>query len=208
MIENRPAAGDSARDFLVGQLIIAAPNMGDRRFEKSVIFMCSHDEDHAMGVVVNKALDEVSLVDLLEQLEIAPSEAAANIPVFYGGPVQTKRGAVLHSLDYQLSSTVELPCGLGLTAAKEILIDIAGARPVRPPPKRYLLAVGHAGWTAGQLEQEIAMNAWAHCDADEDLIFGGVNSPTWQIAFERLGVTGAMFSPEWSRARGGDQPLN
>ena len=208
MVDETPNARRRSRDFLTGQMLIAMPNMGDPRFEKSVIFMCAHDDEHAMGIIVNKPLADIELPELLEQLGIEPEEAVADASVFFGGPVQTERGVVLHTLDYALETTVRLSHDLGLTATKEVLVDIGGKNPSQPPPRRYLLAIGHAGWGAGQLEQEIAMNAWAHCDPDEAIIFNGAQSASWQSALSKLGVTGAMFSPEWASTRDDDQPLN
>lgn len=208
-MENEPnSAKPVSRDFLTGRMLIAMPSMGDPRFEQSLIFMCSHDDEHAMGIIVNKPLADVAFSELLDQLDIAADEEAANDPVFFGGPVQTERGVVLHTLDYALESTVRLNDDLGLTANKEVLVDIGGKAPTKNPPRRYLLAIGHAGWGAGQLEQEIAMNAWAHCDADEAIIFEGAQDATWKRALSTLGVTGAMFSPEWASTRDEDQPLN
>lgn len=208
MARKKPIDAPKDREFLAGQMLIAMPNMGDPRFTRSVIFMCAHDEDHAMGVIVNKPLDDVDMSELLAQLEIAPRGDAAATPVFFGGPVQTERGLVLHTLDYQLENTLALNDELGLTASRDILIDIAGASPTRKAPRRFLLAIGHAGWGAGQLEQEIAQNAWAHCDADEDIIFNGAHDAIWKRALSKLGVTSAMLSPEWASARDADQPLN
>jgi putative transcriptional regulator len=199
---------DSGRSFLTGQLLIAMPNMGDPRFEKSVIFMCAHDEDHAMGVIVNKRLADVDLSDLFEQLDIETQIGAEITPVHFGGPVQTGRGVVLHTNDYARDATIAYESDIALTATKEILNDIAGKNPSRPPPRRYLLAIGHAGWGAGQLEQEIAMNAWAHCAADEAIIFNGDGGAAWSQALAKLGVTSAMLSPEWASIRRDDQPLH
>ena len=196
------------RDFLSGKVLIAMPNMGDPRFEKSVIFMCTHDEDHAMGVIVNKPLDDVDLTELLKQLEIKAAPDASETPVFFGGPVQTERGVVLHTLDYEVETTITLGEDIGITATKDILADIGGANPERNAPRRYILAIGHAGWSAGQLEQEIAMNAWAHCDPDEAILFDGAISPSWKLAMSKLGVNSAMFSAEWAAPRSDDQPLN
>ena len=197
-----------ACDYLAGQMLIAMPNMGDPRFDRSVIFLCAHDEDHAMGVIVNKPLDDVDLSELLQQLEISPQDGADDTPVFFGGPVQTERGLVLHTLDYELETTLTLGDGLGLTASRDILIDIAGSESKRPAPRRFLLAVGHAGWGPGQLEKEIAMNAWAHCEPDEAIIFNGAEDALWKRALEKLGVTSAMLSTEWASVRDEDKPLN
>lgn len=182
--------------------------MNDPRFEKSVILMVSHDPSHAMGIVINKALAKVELGDLLEQLAIDPREGAGGEPVFYGGPVQTDRGVVIHTLDYQSPQTLAIGGGMGVTASKEILANIGGRTRTQEPPKRYKLAIGHAGWGAGQLESEIAVNAWCHCDSDVDLVFGATSSDIWRDTFKRLGVTNAMFSKEWSTARTSDAPVN
>lgn len=189
-------------------MLIAMPNMADPRFERSVIFMCSHDEDHAMGVIINKPLADIELVELLEQLQIEPQEKARETPVFFGGPVQTERGVVLHTLDYRLDGTVVFGRNIGLTASKDVLMDIGGKEPGRAPPRRFILVIGHAGWGAGQLEQEITMNAWAHCEPDEAIVFDGAHAPIWQRALSKLGVKASMFSAEWSAVRDEDQPLN
>ncbi|MBL4619890.1 MAG: YqgE/AlgH family protein [Marinicaulis sp.] len=205
---DKSASPFDTQDFLAGQLLIAMPNMGDPRFEHSVIFMCTHDEDHAMGAIVNKPLTDITLSTLLAQLEIDTDENAIDAPVFFGGPVQTQRGVVLHSLDYKLESTIEFGGAIGLTASQDVLIDIGGRTPARNPPQHYLLALGHAGWGAGQLEREISMNVWAHCAPDETTIFDGDMKSSWKRALGQLGVTGAMLSPEWAAPRRQDQPLN
>ncbi len=207
-MDKKKETAPSSADSLAGQMLIAMPNMGDPRFDRSVIFLCAHDEDHAMGVIVNKPLDDVDMSELLEQLEIAPQEDADETPVFFGGPVQTERGLVLHTLDYQLDTTLALGDGLGLTASRDILIDIAGREAKRAPPRRFLLAIGHAGWGPGQLEKEIAMNAWAHCEPDEEIIFNGAHDALWKRALQKLGVTSAMLSTEWASVRDEDKPLN
>ena len=202
------AAHRRPQDFLNGKLLIAMPNMADPRFEKSVILMVSHDTQHAMGVVVNKPLGDIELGDLLEQLAIDPREGAGGEPVFYGGPVQTDRGLVVHTLDYRSPQTMPVSDTLGVTASKDILVDIGGRGGARKPPSKYLLAIGHAGWGSGQLEGEIAVNAWCHSDTSEALVFGGDNNDLWNAALKSLGVTNAMFSPEWSTTRPDDAPLN
>ncbi len=196
------------RDFLTGALLIAMPNMTDPRFERTVSFICAHDEDHAMAIVVNKPLKDLEVGDLLEQLEIDPRPAIAGEPVHFGGPVQTDRGLVLHTLDYRLETTLPASDEIGLTASRTILEDIAGARPEREPPERFCFAIGYAGWGAGQLEQEIAANAWAHCPADLDLVFPDNAEESWSRALAKLGVTGAMLSPEWSQSRPPGGALN
>lgn len=205
----RAARSKSAgRDFLTGQMLIAMPNMGDPRFERSVLLVCAHDEHHAMAVMVNKPLADVEMGELLEQLDILPPEVIGHRPVYFGGPVQTDRGLVLHSLDYRLDKTLEVCAGVGLTATREILVDIAEGDGSRHAPRQFLLAIGYAGWEGGQLEEEIAVNAWVHCEPDADIIFSPDASESWKRALARLGVTGAMLSPEWASPRPDDAPLN
>jgi putative transcriptional regulator len=204
----RAKAAPSRQDFLAGKLLIAMPNMTDPRFEKSVVLMVSHDPKHAMGVVINKPLVDIELGDLLEQLSIDPSEGSGGEAVYYGGPVQADRGLVVHTLDYRSPQTMAVNARIGVTASKEILVDIGGRSRTRKPPEKYLLAIGHAGWGAGQLESEISVNAWCHADPDVDLIFSNAAGDIWQAALRSLGVTGAMFSKEWASIRPGDAPIN
>lgn len=196
------------RDFLAGKLLIAMPNMRDPRFERSVILLVEHDDEHAMGVIVNKPLKEVELGELLEQLDIDPREGIGGDPVFFGGPVRTERGLVLHTSDYDLESTAKICPGVGLTTTREILTDIGGRSPARKPPAKYIVAVGYAGWGAGQLESEFAINAWVHSNLDLALVFSNEPSQSWNRALKSLGVTGAMLTPEWAAPRPDDAPLN
>lgn len=184
------------------------PNMTDPRFEKSILLMVSHDTEHAMGIVLNKPLADLELGTLLDQLSIDPREGAGGDPVYYGGPVQTDRGLVIHTLDYRSAQTMAIDARIGVTASKDILVDIGGRERKRKPPERYLLAIGHAGWGAGQLESEIAVNAWCHSDLRDELVFATEGRDQWRYALESLGVSAAMLSPEWALARSGDAPLN
>ncbi|MBI1393812.1 MAG: hypothetical protein GC152_13825 [Alphaproteobacteria bacterium] len=200
--------GMATQDFLNGKLLIAMPNMTDPRFTKSIVLLCSHDEDHAMGVVVNKPLRSVELGELLDQLAIDPRPGVAGEPVYYGGPVRTERGLVVHSLDYCLPTTMRITTDLGLTGSQVILSDIASLSSSRAGPAQSRLVVGHAGWGPAQLESELAANAWAHCDAASDLIFLRDGDDAWRAAMETLGVTEAMFSSAWSETRRDDGHLN
>jgi len=182
--------------------------MADPRFERTVLLTVTHDRDHAMAVIVNKPVAEVTMGELLEKLEIEAKRAVGADPIYFGGPVHTELGLVVHTLDYRLEETLVIAPNLGLTATREILVDIGGRDRPRAAPRRYLLAVGYAGWTGGQLEDELAMNAWAHCAADEEIVFAADPNRSWSKALERLGVTGAMLSPEWAAARPFDAPLN
>ncbi len=199
---------DAHRHFLTGQVLIAMPNMGDPRFERSLVLICSHREDHAMGVIVNRRLPDMAMGELVRQFDIEVAPTLDDQPVYYGGPVQQERGLVLHTLDYMSENTLVVADNLGITGTREILVDVAGAEPGAPPPDRFMLALGHAGWSAGQLEEEIQMNAWAHVEASERLVFGGGADDAWGDAFRTIGVTAAMFSREWSAPRDDDAPVH
>lgn len=181
--------------YLGGKLLIASPLMGDPRFDRSVVFMCSHGEDQAMGLVVNQPLDGLRLPDLLDQLDICGGGEAMDAPVFNGGPVNRDRGFVLHSLDVHLGpATLEVSDDLGLTATKEILDALASDT----PPRRFLMMLGYAGWEAGQLEDEIGANAWLVCEAEDSLLFSEDEAGKWAGALRQLGVT-----PEFLTASSG-----
>ena len=197
-----------SQDFLTGQMLIAMPNMGDPRFERSVVLICSHESDHAMGVIVNKRLQELNVGDLLQQLEIQAENDMAELPVVYGGPVQQDRGLVVHSLDYVSDQTMIVNDLIGVTGTQEILKNIAEGSIDTRTPAKFLLALGHAGWSGGQLEEEIQMNVWAHVALTEDIIFSGYEKDAWNSALHELGVNSAMLSPEWMQTRDGDAPLN
>jgi putative transcriptional regulator len=201
----RPAA---QQDFLNGALLIAMPNMTDPRFVRAVVYLCEHDARHAFGIIVNKPMADVSIAELLSRLEIDADDPGAAGDVFYGGPVGMERGLVLHSDDYALEGTRSVGARLGLTSTREILVDIVSTRRRRPPPQRHLFAVGYAGWTAGQLESEIAANAWAHCEADEAIIFSRHPQLAWERALAGLRVTKAMLSPDWTTGRASNAPLH
>ncbi|MEM6850695.1 MAG: YqgE/AlgH family protein [Pseudomonadota bacterium] len=193
------------RDFLDGSLLLAMPNMNDPRFEQAVILMCAHTDDHAMGVIVNKPLDDITFGALLDQLDMECGVAAADDPVLFGGPVERERGFVVHTLDYRSSATLPVTPSIGLTATRSVLSDMAGEGR-RRAPRQGFLALGYAGWSAGQLESEIMTNAWLHCPADEELVFDTETDEKWHAALGRLGVTDAMFSSEWAMTRGEEAP--
>ena len=175
---------------LTGKLLIAMPGMGDPRFERAVVFLCSHGDDGAMGLIVNKPAPDVSLADLLAQLEIAaaaPAGGAAKtgVPVHFGGPVEAARGFVLHSSDYTSNlHSMEVSAGFSMTATLDILEDIAAGR----GPKRALMMLGYAGWGPSQLESEIAMNGWLTAEATADLVFTLPDDEKWGAALKTLGV--------------------
>ena len=161
--------------YLDGQLLIAMPGMSDERFARSVIFVCAHSAEGAMGVVLNRPATDLSLPDLLVQLDILPEAERIRLPsevgrmqVLMGGPVETSRGFVLHSPDFHIEqSTLPIDDSICLTATIDILRAIARGQ----GPRNAVLALGYAGWSAGQLESEIQANGWLNCPADAELIF-------------------------------------
>ncbi|QIG49177.1 YqgE/AlgH family protein [Nordella sp. HKS 07] len=190
--------------FLDGQMLIAMPGMSDPRFDRSVIFMCAHSDNGAMGIIVNKRAPMISFSELLERLDIMPQENRIKLPddvqsmlVQFGGPVEPGRGFVLHTSDY-FSADTSLPIDerVALTATLDILRAIAGGQ----GPRRSLLALGYAGWAPGQLEDEIQRNGWLSCAADEELLFGSDLDNKYQNALHKIGVDPAMLSSQAGHA--------
>ncbi len=171
---------------LTGKLLIAMPGMGDPRFEHSVVFLCAHSDEGAMGLIVNKTAPEVQMGDLLDQLDISPKgKGAGSLPVRFGGPVETQRGFVLHSPDYEASlNSLHVSDKFSMTATLDILEDIAADQ----GPDRLLMMLGYAGWGPGQLEGEIGLNGWLTVDAEEELIFTLKDEDKWAAALNLLGV--------------------
>ncbi|MDO8289983.1 MAG: YqgE/AlgH family protein [Parvibaculum sp.] len=190
--------------FLEGKMLIAMPTMGDERFARTLIYMCVHNPEGAMGIVVNKPAQNITMPELLNQLEIHVPDGVPDIqqrvmacPVLAGGPVETARGFVLHSQDYYSEdSTLPVDDDIGLTASVDILRAIADGR----GPDRALLALGYAGWAAGQLEAEIQANGWLHCDPDHELLFGQNIAAKYHCALAKLGVNISLLSGEAGHA--------
>lgn len=183
------ATGD---DFLDGQLLIAMPLMTDRRFARSVVYLCAHSEDGAMGLIINQRAPHISFPDLLERLGIVPSDTGdglsnekLSMSIHVGGPVETGRGFVLHSSDYFADdSTLPIEDGVCLTATIDILKAIAAGK----GPNKAMLALGYAGWSPGQLESEIQANGWLNCPADLGLIFNPDVESKYTRAFAKIGI--------------------
>ena len=198
--------GHNAPDhgYLDGQLLIAMPVMGDPRFERSVIYMCAHSSEGAMGIVVNRPAGSIDFPELLVQLDIIQEadqiklpENAESMKVLKGGPVDTGRGFVLHSSDFYIeNATLRIDDGICLTATVDILKAIAKGS----GPKHAILALGYAGWAPGQLENEIQGNGWLHCDADQDLIFGGDVEEKYARALRKIGIDPGMLSNDAGHA--------
>lgn len=182
---------------LTGKLLIAMPGMSDPRFEHSVVFMCSHSDEGAMGLIVNKRADDVHLSDLLDQLDIKPDSPGYNLPVHFGGPVEGARGFVLHSPDYTSSlQSLHVSDEFSMTATLDILEDIA----VGTGPAHAMLMLGYAGWGPMQLENEISMNGWLTTEASSELIFGLADGEKWGAALKTLGVDALTLSASAGRA--------
>jgi putative transcriptional regulator len=182
--------------FITGQLLVAMPTMRDPRFTRTVIYMCAHTADGAMGLVINRLVGSLSFPDLLQQLGIPSSPASEHIRIRNGGPVETGRGFVLHSADYHDDATLAIGEEVGLTATLDILRDIAAGH----GPKRSLLALGYAGWGPGQLDSEIQANAWLCVPADEDLIFDDKLTDKWERSIEKIGIDFRLLSGDAGNA--------
>ncbi|MBL6928559.1 MAG: YqgE/AlgH family protein [Rhodospirillales bacterium] len=182
---------DQNAGTLTGQLLVAMPGMQDPRFAKTVIYMCAHNNEGAMGLVVNKIIDSITFPDLLAQLGIESIGYGDQIRIHFGGPVESSRGFVLHSPDYHRDTTMVVDDTLALTATIDILKAIATGG----GPERSMLALGYAGWGPGQLDQEIIANGWLHAPSDPDIVFGEDETAVkWEKAIGKLGIDPRMLS--------------
>ena len=187
----------SGERFLDGQMLIAMPGMADPRFSRSVIYLCAHSDDGAMGIIINQHASNINFIELLDQLNITSDEDTIHMPpslqaieVHVGGPVETGRGFVLHSTDYYLEdSTLPINDGVNLTATLDILRAIA----VGEGPDKTLLALGYAGWAPGQLENELKSNGWLHCPANQEVLFDSDIDMKYQRALEIIGIDPARL---------------
>jgi putative transcriptional regulator len=200
----KAAKSGGARGFLDGQMLIASPGMQDERFARSLIYLCAHSSEGAMGIVVNQPAQHISFPDLLVKLDVIPEtdkiqlpSSAGDVTVLKGGPVETERGFVLHSADFFIeNSTLPIDEGICLTATLDILKAIArGAGPASA-----ILALGYAGWSPGQLENELQQNGWLHCSPDRELIFGADIDAKYQLAMQKIGIRPGMLSNDVGHA--------
>lgn len=183
--------------FLTGQFLIAMPGMLDPRFQRSVVYICAHTEDGAMGLVINKLFGSITFRDLVDQLELPPPlPAVAKTPVHYGGPVESGRGFVLHSADYVRDGTLVVNDDIALTATIDILRALSEER----GPKRSMLLLGYAGWGPGQLDQEIQANGWLNAPCDMEILFDHDLDGKWERSIGLLGVSLSMLSGEAGHA--------
>ena len=196
MASKKPQA-ISGDNFLEGKILIALPGMNDPRFERSVIYMCAHSNTGAMGLIVNKPIEGLNFQELVRRLELPVSERTPNSAILFGGPVETNRGFVLHSGEYEgAESTLPITPDVSLTATLDILRAIAEGH----GPQEAIFALGYAGWGPGQIEAEIQANGWIHCDADSSLVFGPHMDSKWSIALGKLGIHLSALSAHAGRA--------
>jgi putative transcriptional regulator len=197
-VNSAPGATLAGSTYLDGQLLIAMPVMDDERFARSVIYVCAHSPDGAMGIIVNRPAGSIDFPQLLRQLDIVDESAPIELPddgesvrILRGGPVDTSRGFVLHSSDFSIeNATLPIDDDICLTATLDILKAIAKGN----GPKHAILALGYAGWAPGQLENEIQHNGWLHCPADPDLVFGQDMDDKYSRALQKIGIDLAMLS--------------
>jgi putative transcriptional regulator len=190
--------------YLDGQILVAMPTIQDERFNRSVIYLCAHSSEGAMGIIVNQPAPDIRFSDLLVQLDVIPGEGLIELPkygevvrVLKGGPVETQRGFVLHSADYFIQdSTLPIHGGICLTATLDILKAIANGS----GPESAVLALGYAGWAPGQLESEIQANGWLNCEADSSLIFGANADQKYDLALKKIGIDLGKLSSEAGHA--------
>jgi putative transcriptional regulator len=195
---------DAESSTLEGQFLIAMPTVTGEPFSRAIVYVCAHSAEGAMGIVLNRPAANLNLPDLLVQLEIIPEEERISLPkkveqmqVLMGGPVETSRGFVLHSPDYHIAqSTLPIDDSVCLTATIDILRAIAQGN----GPENAVLALGYAGWQAGQLESEIQANGWLNCPANTDLIFNAPTEARYELAMRCIGIKPAMLSMEAGHA--------
>ena len=180
----------SGADFLTGQLLIAMPAMEDPRFAHSVIYLCAHTPEGAMGLVLNRPLQRPKFDELLRQLEVAPVPPARRIRLCAGGPMDNARGFVLHTTDWTGEGSLRVDDTVALTASLDVLKEIAEGR----GPREGLLALGYAGWGPGQLDAEIQQNAWLSVPADETIVFDGDDDTKWRRALAKLNIDPLLLS--------------
>ncbi len=195
MTEDGPSEDDA---YLAGQLLLAMPTMRDPRFARTVIYMCAHSAEGAIGLVINRLVDSLSFAELAASLDIEAGPAGAgDMPkVHFGGPVETERGFVLHSRDYMRPGSMPIDERVALTATLDILRDIADGR----GPRDRILALGYAGWGPGQLDGEIRENAWLSAPSDGGLVFDADIDGKWSRAMALIGVDAALLSSDAGRA--------
>jgi putative transcriptional regulator len=201
MIASKAPQDLTATTSLQGSLLVAMPSLDDPNFDHSVIYICQHDAESAMGLILNQPVKGLGFEQMAEELGIEITSKSNHIPHIYnGGPVQNDRGFVLHSLDYFLDDVtlalgldvdeLDIKRGIGMTVSRDILVDLAQGK----GPSHSLIALGYAGWHGGQLEAELRGNAWLVAPADPDLLFCHQPKTIWQKALKNLGISPERLS--------------
>jgi putative transcriptional regulator len=176
---------------LTGKLLIAMPALNDERFQQAVIFICTHSDEGAMGIIINKPMHDVTLGDILDQLDINTTPEISTEIVHYGGPVESGQGFILHTPDYENDmSTMPIGDDYAMTATRDILEVIANGT----GPSKSLNALGYAGWSPGQLESELQQNSWLTCDPETAIIFDTLPEKIWTASLRKLGVDPRLLS--------------
>lgn len=186
----------TSQNYLEGKILLAMPGMGDKRFNRSAIYVCSHDESGAMGIVLNQPFKSLSFEELLEQLDLDYPLSCPDIPIHSGGPVEPGRGFVLHSADYIQESTLVISEHVALSATVDILTAIADEK----GPENFIVALGYAGWGAGQLDQEIQQNAWLTAEGEDEIIFHTDLDQKWARSMAMMGIDASMLSAQAGHA--------
>lgn len=193
----RPMSKSNDRINLTNQFLIAMPNMADPTFSGTVVYLCDHSERGALGLVINRPTD-IDLQALFNRIDLKLEiEPLLHVPVYFGGPVQTERGFVLHdATESTYTSSMQVPGGLEMTTSKDVLEAVASGK----GPQRFLLTLGHAGWGAGQLEDEISKNGWLTVQADPKIVFDVPAEERFEAALALLGISSSMLSGEAGHA--------
>jgi putative transcriptional regulator len=182
--------------YLSGKILLATPQMTDPRFSKAVILICGHDENGAMGLVINNVIADVGFADLIEELDIATDNNATQdvlaIQILDGGPMEKNKGFLLHSTDFKKAETIEISKDYALTGTLDALHDVAQGQ----GPEKLLFILGYAGWTEGQLEEELKQNVWLVIETDNDFIFNISPEQKWTKAIKNLGFDPAHLSAQ------------
>ncbi len=181
---------NTAEGYLTGQFLAATPLISGSCFQKSVVYVFQHNEEGAMGLIINQPLERVRFSSLLESSKVSEAMGDTQVPVFFGGPVEKTRGFVIHSSEYFADFSLMRRGDIAITASSAILTDMANGR----GPRQSMLCVGYAGWQAGQLEAEIAENSWLTVPGSPSLIFDTEDDLKWATAGNTLGVDMSLYS--------------
>ncbi|WOI53684.1 YqgE/AlgH family protein [Parvularcula sp. LCG005] len=198
-------AADSSKSGLSGRLLISLPGLVDPPFDQAVVLVCTHDTEHAFGVIVNKPIDGVVAQDAVKNADFGPSVDGRSVPIFLGGPCDQGHGFVLHTDEYHHATTFVIAGNMGLTANRDALEHLDEARHALSHTK---LIAGHAGWSAGQLDDELRRNLWLDLPASHDLIFETSAKDMWSAALAQIGLSPSNLAALASDGNAGTRPLS